>query len=709
MKNTNTATAVVNQLLWDQTSSTLCDKISAYMSKPDVEKVYQAYLLALKAHDGQMRQSGDAYISHPVEVASILADLRLDVASICSALLHDCIEDTRLSKEEIEQTFGQEVAHIVDGVTKLDNLSHFSTTEQQAENFRKLFLAMSSDIRVILIKLSDRLHNMRTIDVMPYKTQRRIARETLELHAPIAHRIGLNRFKSELEELAFKTLYPYRYRVISNHIAKKIGNQEEFVATMRTSIKTRLKEDNVVAKISGRMKDSYSIFSKMRTNRLRLKDVFDVYAFRLIVPKAEDCYLALGSVHNLYKPLPGRFKDYIALPKENGYQALHTVLFAPNGILVEIQIRSKAMDFVAERGIAAHWRYKKDDTNPNEIKPWISTLMEIGKNTPASLDFLEAVKNNLTPNEIFVFTPSGDIIQLPYQSTVIDFAYAVHTDIGNHCMGTKIDKRASALNTVLKSGQTITIKTHKNSLPKPEWLDFVMTVKARLAIKAELKKHSETKLVQLGRHLLDNILLNEGFNRFDLNPKDWQNCLDYLSCQDDNDLFLKIALGEILIPVVTSILVGEDCSNTISTMNIKNMQHLAMSFANCCHPIPGDKIMGVMTSGKGVVIHRQNCYNTDYVKNHHPQWINLDWGTEEKDAIYTTVIVAKVQNRRGVLANIMTAIATLNINVEDLSIQEKSNIMRALSITLSITHRTQLERVFVALKKVDYVKSVSRV
>lgn len=692
----------------DQTSSGLCAKLSSYMVKSDIDIVYQAYLLALKSHDGQMRKSGDAYISHPVEVAMILADLKLDVASICSALLHDCIEDTSLSKEEIQTIFGLEVANIVDGVTKLDHLSNLSLAQQQAENFRKLFLAMSSDIRVILIKLSDRLHNMRTISAMSIESRKRIAKETLEIHAPIAHRLGLNHFKSELEELAFKTLYPYRYQVISNHIAKKINDQEAFIKTMKHAIEKRLREDSINASIIGRTKDSYSIFCKMRTNHLRLKEVFDVYAFRLIVDKLEECYLALGSIHNLYKPLPGRFKDYIALPKENGYQSLHTVLFAQDGTLVEVQIRSKAMDFVAQRGIAAHWRYKENSSNSANIQPWVNDLIEIKERTPTPVDFLEAIKHNLTPNEVFVFSPKGDIIQLPYKSTIIDFAYAVHTDIGNHCVSAKVDKRKNSLNTLLKSGQTIEIITHPKSSPEPEWLDFVITTKAKLAIQSALKKYAEEKTIEFGRNLLDSALLNDGFNQTDIATEEWQACLDYLSCANQLELFLKIGTGEVLIPVVMNLLIGEDYDNLTNTITLKNMQHLVVNFAQCCHPIPGDKIIGVMgSSGKGVTIHRQTCSNIDYVKSHQPQWIHLDWGDEE-GLTYTTLMNANVENRRGVLANIMNAIAALNINVEDMVIKEKGNTLKALIITLSVKNLHQLNYVFSAVRQVEYVKSVVR-
>ena len=686
----------------------LCTKLSSYMSKQDIDKVYQAYEIAFSAHDGQIRKSGEAYIYHPVAVAMILAELKLDVASVCSALLHDCIEDTSLSKIKIKKIFGDEVAHIVDGVTKLDHLSSYSIAQKQAENFRKLFLAMTGDIRVILIKLSDRLHNMRTINVMPRDSRHRIAKETLELHAPISHRLGLNNFKSELEELAFKTLYPYRYKVISYHINKKLDNQETFIQTTKKLIKARLKEDNVIAKITGRTKDSYSIFNKMRLNHLKLKEVFDVYAFRLIVNNLEDCYRALGSMHNLYKPLPGKFKDYIALPKINGYQSLHTVLFAPQGILAEMQIRSKEMDYVAEQGIAAHWRYKEKLPEAQNMSRWLQSLLNIQQNTETPVEFLEGVKNELMPNEIFVFTPKAEIIQLPYQSTVIDFAYAVHTEIGNHCVGAQIDKKSVDLSTQLISGQTVYIQTMPDAHPRHHWVEFAVTTKAKLAIKTKLKNYSKERLIRLGKHLLETALDNEGFNLNDIDQDDWKLCLKCLSCQNDNTLFLRIGLGEILIPIVINVLVGQETNAKINTISIKNTQNMEINFANCCHPIPNEKIIGVMSSGKGLVIHRQSCHNIKFVKSHQPQWINLQWDKNSNET-YTTLVRCDVQNRRGVLANLTTNISKLDISIENVVIEEKDNALKSVIFTLSVKDLVQLRKIFNNIKTINYVNKVTRI
>lgn len=686
----------------------LYNKLSGYMSKQDVNKVSQAYEISFGAHDGQIRKSGDAYISHPVAVAIILADLKLDVASVCSALLHDCIEDTSLSKTEIKRVFGQEVAHIVDGVTKLNNLSSHSIVEKQAENFRKLFLAMTGDVRVILIKLSDRLHNMRTIDAMSRVSQMRIAKETLELHAPISHRLGLYNFKSELEDLAFKTLYPYRYKVISHHIDSQLDNQESFIAHTKAAIKKRLKEDGLKAEISGRKKESYSIFNKMRANHLKLKEVFDVYAFRLIVPSVEDCYRVLGSMHNLFKPLPGKFKDYIALPKINGYQSLHTILFASQGILAEMQIRSKEMDFVAKQGVAAHWRYKEHNPETQNMAVWISSLLDIQDNASNSIEFLESVKGALTPGEVFVFTPNGDIIQLPYKATVIDFAYHLHTEVGNHCVAAQIDKKPVPLSTELHSGQTVYIETTPDASPRHQWMEFAITVKAKTAIKTQLKNYSKDKIIQLGQHLLESTLENENFVFKDISQKDKQSCLDYLSCQTQEDLFLQIGLGEILIPIVVNLLIGQESNPKLGLTGIKNTQNMAINFANCCHPIPNEKITGVMSKGKGLVIHRRQCNNLKKIQTHQSQWLNLAWDKDSTQT-YKTLLRCDVRNRRGLLADLTTSIAKLEVSVEDITIGEQDNALKSITFTLLVSNVSQLRRILTQIKTIDYVKKVIRV
>ncbi len=682
-------------------------KVANYLSKNDIEKIYKAYKIAKKGHKGQFRISGEPYICHPIEVATILAELKLDVATICSALLHDCIEDTKISKQQIKKDFGKDIANIVDGVTKLDNIPHSSDIEKQAENFRKLFLAMSADIRVILIKLSDRLHNVRTISAIPFKKKIRIAKETLELHAPIANRLGLSNIKYELEDLAFKTLYPFRYKVIDKYINKNnLHDRNIFVDSIKATIQKRLAEDNIENIITGRAKDPYSIFNKMRNNNLKLREMSDVYAFRIIVNNIDRCYLALGSIHNLYRPIPGKFKDYIALPKKNGYQSLHTVLSTHKGILIEVQIRSKDMDFIAKHGIAAHWSYK-DNSEKIAMRYWLQDIEYIQKQTNTSLEFLKEIKTNLYPDEVFVFTPDGEIVQMPYKSTIIDFAYTVHTEIGNHCVSAKIDKKIVPLHERLISGQTIEIIIDKLAKPKTNWLNFVKTPKARLAIKSELKQNSSDKLINIGKKLLESTLLNEGFTLSSISSKDIKQCLHYLGCKNTNELFIKIGLGDVLIPIVINLLIGDDKSSKNNNITIKNIQNTDISCANCCYPIPGDEIIGVMSVDKGLIIHNSECKNLNYVKANNPQWLELEWGTN-KDELFLSLIRCDVQNRRGVLASLASVIAKLNVNIDNVVIDEKNNTIKSIIFTLLVRNKEQMKQVCLEIKKMDYVNLVGR-
>ncbi len=685
----------------------LAKKVETYLPNDSIKKIHKAYKVAEKGHKGQFRKSGEPYISHPLEVAMILAELKLDVATICSALLHDCIEDTKISKQQIKQDFGEDIANIVDGVTKLDNITHNSAIEIQAQNFRKLFLAMSADIRVILIKLSDRLHNIRTISAMPLEKRIYIAKETLELHAPIANRLGLNNIKYELEDLAFKTLYPYRYKVIEKYINKNNSQDRNiFVDNIKQSIKTRLTEDNIKNTIIGRAKDPYSIFNKMRNNNLQLREMSDVYAFRIVVNDIDSCYITLGSIHNLYKPLPGKFKDYIALPKKNGYQSLHTVLCTDKDILIEVQIRSKDMDFIAKQGIAAHWAYK-DNTEKTAMRYWIKDIEYIQKKTDTPLEFLKEVKTNLYSDEVFVFTPDGKIVQLPYKSTIIDFAYAVHTEIGSHCISAKIDKKIMPLYTKLISGQTIEIIIDKSAQPKANWLNFVKTPKARLAIKSELKHNSPDKLVNIGKKLLESTLLNEGFTLSDISSKDIKQCLHYLRCSNINELFIKIGLGDVLIPIVINLLIGNDEDVQVNNITIKNIQNTDISCANCCYPIPDDEIIGIMSADKGLIIHNAECKNLNYVKLNNPQWLKLEWGTN-KDELFSSLIRCDVKNRRGVLASLASVISKLDVSIDNVVINERNNTIKSIIFTLLVHNKQEVQKVCTEIKKMDYVSLVGR-
>ncbi len=493
--------------------SDLCKVLNTYMSKDQIKGVYQAYILAATSHDGQYRKSGEAYVFHPINVAMILAELKLDYHCIVAALLHDCIEDTTLTREDIIRDFDEEVAHIVDGVSKLTGLEFRSNIEQQAQNFRKLFLAMSTDMRVMMIKLADRLHNMRTLQSIKHEKQQRIAKETIEIHAPIARRLGLNNINKELEELCFKYIYPYRYQVLKHKINKRYGNLKEIIEKIQDEIRSRLEQEGLSdIKTSGRRKTTSSIYKKMKNNHLKFSEILDVYAFRVIVDNMPQCYQTLGIVHNLYKPVPGKFKDYIALPKINGYQSLHTVLFGPNKVYIEVQIRTKEMHFISEYGIAAHWHYKSKNVNTSKLAGnWIASLLDIQQNSDTSIEFLEGTKDDLSSSEVFVFTPEGEIIQLPYKSTVLDFAYAIHTNVGNRALAAKVNQVNIKFNTELKSGQTIEIITNKNARPLPSWLKIVTTTKAKTSIKNSLQEESASKLIRLGEYLLTNALDYQGY------------------------------------------------------------------------------------------------------------------------------------------------------------------------------------------------------
>ena len=689
--------------------SDLCEVLDVYMPKDQVEKVYQAYIVAASAHDGQYRRSGEAYVFHPINVAMILAELKLDYFCIIAALLHDCIEDTSLTQEDIIQDFGKEVAHIVQGVSKLTGLEFHTTTDKQAQNFRKLFLAMSTDMRVMMIKLADRLHNMRTLKSMSRDKQLRIAKETFEIHAPIARRLGLNSIRVELDNLCFEIIQPYRHRVLLEQIKKQCGNRKKIIQKIQKEIETRLKQEGLKkVRITGRRKQPCSIYNKMKTKQLRFSQVLDMYAFRVIVDDVSQCYQALGIIHNLYKPLPGKFKDYVALPKSNGYQSLHTVLFGPNKIFIEVQIRSEDMHFISEYGIAAHWHYKSDNANASELATnWLGSLLEIQQNSGTSVEFLEETKTDLFPSEVFVFTPTGEIIQLPYKSTVLDFTYAIHTNVGNRTLKAKVDQVHASLSTALRSGQTIEIITHKRAKPHPSWLQIVVTAKAKSSIKTKLKEESTSELIQLGEYLLTNALQYQGGNTL-IDEDKWQTCLDDLKCDSKSDLYMKIGLSEVLVSVVLNRLQCEGESCLIKSINIKKTQGKAISFAHCCYPIPGDKVAGVLTTSKGLVMHRFDCGNLIHAKQKNEQWLEINWQADENEE-FEVLIRVYVENRRGMLASIANVIAKIGINIEHLEVEERDHSMKALNLVISVTNNNKLDEALYAIKSLEFVSSVERV
>ncbi|MBA5248071.1 MAG: bifunctional (p)ppGpp synthetase/guanosine-3',5'-bis(diphosphate) 3'-pyrophosphohydrolase [Gammaproteobacteria bacterium] len=688
--------------------SDLCEVLETYMPKAEVEGVYKAYIVAATAHDGQYRRSGEAYVFHPINVAMILAEFKLDCYCIVAALLHDCIEDTTLTQENIVTEFGEEVAHIVQGVSKLTGLEFHSNIERQAQNFRKLFLAMSTDMRVMMIKLADRLHNMRTLGSVSREKQLRIAKETAEIHAPIARRLGINPIKMELEELCFKYMYPYRYKVLTCKIDKRYGNLKEIIQQIQEEIKYRVKQEGLSGvKISGRKKAAYSIYKKMQSKHLKFAEVLDMYGFRVVVQEVSDCYQALGIIHNLYKPLPGKFKDYIALPKVNGYQSLHTILFGPSKVFIEVQIRSKDMDFISEYGIAAHWHYKNKGADSKELaNNWLGSLLDIQENSGTSIEFLEETKVDLFPSTIFVFTPEGDIIQLPHKSTALDFAYAIHTKIGSHALKVKVDQVNTALSHRLKTGQTVEIITDESAKPQPSWLKMVVTPRAKTFIKAKLKEESVVELIRLGEYLLTNALEHQGDGGL-ITEEKWQKCLTDLKCDNKTDLFIKIALSEVLISFVVNKLNAKECDIDANCIRIKSTKNNPINFARCCYPIPGDRVFGVLTNSKGLVLHRDDCGNLLRAKQKGEQWLKVDWQTGE-DEEFEVAICIKIENRRGMLASIANAIAKMNVNIENIEVEERDHAMKGLNIVISVPNIAKLDEAMYAIKGLEFVHSVIR-
>ena len=689
--------------------SDLCEVLETYMPKSQVEGVYQAYIVAATAHDGQYRKSGEAYVFHPVSVAMILAQLQLDYYCIVAALLHDCIEDTSVTYEDIKYDFGYEIAHIVEGVSKLTGLEFHTNADKQAQNFRKLFLAMSDDMRVMVIKLADRLHNMRTLGSMRRDKQLRIAKETVEIHAPIARRLGLNSIRVELDNLCFAIIHPFRHQVLVSQIKKRCGNRTKVIDHIQEQLNERLKQEGLSkVEISGRRKQPCSIYKKMKNKSLKFSQVLDMYAFRVIVEDVAQCYQALGVIHNLYKPLPGKFKDYVALPKSNGYQSLHTILFGPNKIFIEVQIRSEDMHFVSEYGIAAHWHYKSDSDSDSELASnWLGSLLDIQQNSGTSVEILEETKNDLFPSEVFVFTPRGDIMQLPYRATVLDFAYMVHTNIGHKTIKARIDQVNVPISTQIRSGQTVEIITSDQAKPHPSWLQMTVTAKAKSAIKTYLKSQSASELIRLGEYLLSNALDYQSINMASIEADRWQVCLDELSCNSLDEMHLRIGLSEILVSVVLNKLQcsGDHC--VVQNIKINTTRDKAISFAHCCYPIPGDKVAGILTTSKGMVMHRTDCTNLVRAKAKHAQWLAIDWESDETESFEVKIIV-DVSNQRGTLASIANTAAKLESNIEHIEVHEKDNSIKSLELVIGVTGAYHLKTVSEALKSLKFVQGVYR-
>jgi GTP pyrophosphokinase len=687
----------------------LCLVLNSYMSHKEVELVKLAYKVANTAHSGQFRKSGEPYIHHPLSVALILADLKLDYFCIVAAILHDCIEDTSLTKKNVQDQFGDQVAHIVEGVSKLTSLEFTSSSQKQAQNFQKLILAMSKDMRVMVIKLADRLHNMRTLDSMSDEKKIQKAKETFELHAPIARRLGLHSIRVELDDLCFKTLHPRKHLIIKRKINKQYGNQKKTINLIKTEIGSRLKFEGITATIEGRQKQPSSIYNKMKLKSRKFSEVLDMHAFRIVVENTNSCYQALGHIHSLYKPIPLKFKDYISAPKPNGYQSIHTVLLGPRKMFIEVQIRSQEMEFISEYGIAAHWHYKNTDKPTDKLaRNWIGSLLDIQQNSDTSIDFLENTKADLFFDEVFVFTPAGKIIQLPLRATVLDFAYAVHTNIGKRTQKATINGNEAELSTQLKSGQTIEIITSRFVKPKPRWLEIVVTSKAKTAIKASLKDNSKAELAILGKLLISDALKYQKIKINDV-PKDkWDKCFKELSCVDFQDLYMRVGLSEIFVAVVINKLLQDINNETTNTITINKTKGMAINFAHCCYPIPGDEVTGVLTSSKGLVMHRSTCSNLEHIKEKNAQWMEIDWKSDEQE-VFEVVISALVENRSGRLAAIASAIANLGVNIENIEQQENPHSTRLFHIVVIIANIVQLNNLLQELNKLPHLISAERV
>ncbi len=690
----------------------LVEKLESYVPPEQVELVVRAYEFGADAHDGQKRKSGEPYITHPIAVAQDLAEMHLDAEAIVAAILHDVVEDTEASLEDIEEQFGSDVAMIVDGVSKLDQIQFRSRAEAQAESFRKMMLAMIEDIRVILVKLADRKHNMQTLGAMPAEKRKRIARETLDIYAPIANRLGINRMKVELEDLGFRHLHPYRYRVLENALKKAQGSQRQIVKMISDRIGKAMHEEEVAGDIIGRQKHLYSIYKKMSEKKRLLSDVVDVYGFRIIVDEVSSCYQILGIVHSLYKPMPGRFKDYIAIPRINGYQSLHTTLFGPKGLPLEVQIRTRDMDRVAESGVASHWLYKadeKEDATPQRrAREWLSNLAEL-QQSGTSEEFLESVKVDLFPDKTYVFTPKGDIMPLPKGSTTVDFAYAVHTAIGNRCVAAKIDRQLVPLRTELANGQTVEIITSRGAKPNPHWLSFVRTAKARNAIRGHIKTMRSSESIDLGKRLLDRSLKDLGSSLRKLGKVRMKAALEELGFNNSSELFEQIGLGERLPPLTARFLLGiseeGEAEPNVASLTIAGTEGMVVSYAKCCYPIPGDDVMGYLTAGRGVVVHRTNCGNLSNFRKQPDKWIAVNW-EKNIDREFFSQISIETENKPGVLAEVAATIGDSGSNIEQVSVTSRDDDVSLLTFLLQVHDRTHLARI---LRNVRAMPAVSRV
>jgi len=695
----------------------LLQEVSAYLKPKDVEHIQEALKFSGQAHEGQLRKSGEPYISHPIAVARILTPLHLDAQAIMAALLHDVVEDTHISNEEVANIFGKSVAELVDGLSKLDKIEFQTKEDAQAENFRKMLLAMARDVRVILIKLADRLHNMRTLKSMSREKCERIARETMEIYAPIANRLGLNAIYQELEDLGFKYLYPKRYEVLSKALKVARGNRREVVGKIQEAISQRLEEHHVTAQVQGREKHLYGIYQKMQAKSLAFAQVQDIYGFRVMVDDVPSCYLALGLLHGLYKPIPGKFKDYIAIPKANGYQSLHTTLFGPYGTPIEVQIRTQEMHKIAEAGVASHWLYKAAQTSFNDLHKkthqWLQSLLESLSQSGDSVEFLEHLKVDLFPDEVYVFTPKGKILALPRGATAVDFAYSVHTDIGNRCVAVKVNFELAPLRVEMKNGDRVEIITATHAHPNPAWLGYVVTSKARSQIRHALKTMHFDESAALGERLLNQALSSLGIKKQDIDSSRWEKLLKDAGAKSREEIFADIALGRRLNMVIARQLarIGEVGTQEHPALNgvitILGTEGMAVQFAKCCRPIPGDPIIGIIKKGQGLVVHTHDCPVLCKGRGGMDKWLDVVWDKHINKPFEVSIKLV-VANQRGVLAKAAAAIADAESNIENVHFTNEGNYT-TLYFTLQVSNRKHLANVMRGLRGIPEVIRISRI
>ena len=697
----------------------LLDKLSYYLEVKEVRRVERAYVFAEKCHEGQLRQSGDPYITHPLAVAHILADMHMDHESLMAAMLHDVIEDTGVTKGQISRRFGRPVADLVDGVSKLTGIQFQSKAEQQAESFQKMTLAMSRDIRVVLVKLADRLHNMRTLGVLSPAKRRRIARETLDIYAPIAQRLGINDIRLELENLGFAAMYPLRHRRLREAMKAAKKNRKEVVGEIHQSMEVRLEQEQVEATVKSREKHLWSIYRKMREKKRSFRDIMDVFAFRLIVTSVDDCYRTLGMMHNMFKPVPGEFKDYIAIPKANGYQSLHTVLVGMHGVVIEVQIRTVEMEAMASYGIAAHWEYKAGrnsaDVNQRRAARWIQGLLEMQQQAGDSLEFLEHVKADLFPDEVYIFSPNGKIIELPSGATPIDFAYSVHTGLGNSCIACRVDGQLTPLSEQLESGQRVEIISADEAQPNPNWLNFVVTAKARSAIRHYLKNQQHDESVELGKRLLDQALSRLGTHYKELKKSQIKRLLKDTGASTFEYILQQIGLGNrvpfavanVLVPASKRKPVEENKRSTLPIM-IDASDGLLLQYARCCHPIPGDPILGHISPGKGLVIHLESCRNLLEIRNNPEKCMALSWSSKPRGE-FPVELKVEITPERGFIAALASRMTDADATIEQISVDEKDPFTSIVDVVLTVRDRIHLADILRRARGLKQVRRIYRV